>query len=191
LTWLDKITHKGWRVETEPLQWLALEFICFNMRPIDREEVFDNLPTDNPLEIAAMLFQAVGKQGCAWQAKLNGRPAACLGVFENFPGNWQIFSFGTEDYQKVVTGFLPSYRAAESYALDRGMHRLECRSLSSHKEAHGFLRAMGFDVEAVLRGYGRNRQDYVLFRRLWGFDETAPDRGDADLGPGARRLRQR
>jgi RimJ/RimL family protein N-acetyltransferase len=176
MTWLDNVTGRG-TITVEPLAWLPLEFLCFNMRAIDAEEIYSNLASGNPLEWAGMIHQAVAKQGCAWIARLDGRPTAVIGCFENFPGNWQIFSFGTEAYPRVLVAFLPYWQPLQSFALDRGMHRLECKSLSSHKEAHGFLRLMGFTQEATLLQYGRDRQDYFLFRRIWGDDSHVLRRG--------------
>jgi hypothetical protein len=164
--WLGTVTGKG-RIVIEPMEWLPLEFICFNMREIDRHEIYANLPTTNPLEWAAMIFQAVGKNGCAWHASLDGRPAAAMGVFENFPGNWQIFSFGTDDYIRVLVAFKPKWYLMQDFLRDHGGHRLECRSLTTHKEAHRFLKLMGFAPEAVLQSYGRNREDYILFKQVW------------------------
>ena len=176
MTWLDNVTGRG-KIRVEPLEWLPLEFLCFNMRAIDREEIVDNMDTDNPLEIAARLFHALSRVGCGWIGYLSGRPAATFGVYENFPGNWHVFSFGTEDYARVLVACRENWDAMLAYALDRGMHRLECRSLAKHTEAHGFLRLLQFEKEAILEQYGRKRQDYILFRRLWA-DNAKRDPGD-------------
>lgn len=150
-----------------PMQWLDLEFICFNMREIDRHEIYANLPTSNPLEWAALVFQATSRKGCAWIASLDGRPAAVMGVFENFPGTWQIFSFGTDDYIRALVAFKPKWPLMQDYLKEHGGHRLECRSLLTHRQAHRFLQLMGFKAEAILDCYGRNREDYILFRQVW------------------------
>ena len=55
LTWLEEVTAPGHNVVVEPMEWLALEFLCFNMRDVDRREIYGNLPTANPLEWAAMM----------------------------------------------------------------------------------------------------------------------------------------
>ena len=162
-----------------PLEWLPLEFVCFNMREIDRHEIYSNLPTQNPLEWAAGVFAAVGRKGCGWTASFNGRPAAAMGVFENFPGNWQIFSFGTDDYIRVLVAFKPKWYAMLDYLKEHGGHRLECKSLSSHKEAHGFLKMIGFKPEAILDAYGRDREDYILFKMV--FDNVPVGNGSAGL----------
>lgn len=169
VTWLDNVTGFG-KVKVEPVEWLTLEFLLFNLREIDQEEIACNIDSENPLEWAAWIWRHIAHKGCGWVARLNGRPAAVLGIFQNFPGNWQVYSFGTDQYPRVVV-FLRDYMdAAVKYGLDNGMHRLECRSISSHKDAHGLLRLRGFTPEAILRQFGRRRQEYILFRRIWGAD---------------------
>src|SRR5262252_5326091 len=99
--WTDNISGRG-TIKVEPLEWLALEFLCFNMRAIDASEIYGNLPTDNPLELAALMHQAVARCGCGYIGRLDGRPALAMMVFEQWPGNWQIASFGTQDYVRVL-----------------------------------------------------------------------------------------
>lgn len=164
--WLDDVTGYG-KVTIEPLEWLPLEFLCFNMRSIDAEEIYDNLPSDNPLELAAMLHHGVAKNGCGWIARLNGRPAGCIGVTESHPGCWQLFSFGTTDYRRVAVFFKSKLDKMVGFGRERGMHRLECRSLLSHVEAHRYIGLLELKLEATLHKYGRKGQDYLLFARTW------------------------
>lgn len=165
-SWLDTVTGKG-RITVEPLEWLTLEFICFNLRPVDREEIFDNLPDDNPIRLCASLHQAIAMNGCGWIARLDGRPAGCISIFENFPGNWQVASFGTTDYRRVLVAFKPKLEKLIGFARERGMHRLECKSLADHKDAHRTIRFLGMGDPQLLRCYGRKRQDYICFSRVW------------------------
>jgi hypothetical protein len=165
-TWLGQVTGKG-KIDLAPMEWLPLEFLCFNMREIDRHEIYANLPTSNPIEWANWVFHNVAKNGCAWIAALDGRPTAVMGIYENFPGNWEIFSFGTPDYIRVLVAFKPKWYLMIDYLRDHGGHRLQCRSLATHKEAHRFLKLMGFAPEAVLQAFGRDREDYILFKQVW------------------------
>ena len=169
MTWFDAMSGHG-RITMHDLEWLPLEFIAFNMREEDRREIYGNLPSDNPLELAAMVFQAVGKKGVGWIASLDGRPTGAFGMFENWPGNWQVFSFGTNDYRRVVVTFREKLDTALKFARENGAHRVECKSHGTHKEAQALLRVVGFDLECVLRSYGRDGADYLLFTKAWGND---------------------
>jgi hypothetical protein len=169
MTWLDTVTGKG-RVTVRDLEWLPLEFICFHLRAEDSREIYGNLPSDNPLELAAMVFHAVGKKGVGWIANFDGRPTGAFGAFENWQGNWQVFSFGTHDYRRVVVTFKAKLDAAIKFALENGARRLECKSHAAHKEAHALLRVVGFECETVMRSYGRDGADYLLFSKAWDHD---------------------
>lgn len=164
--WLERVTGFG-TIRVEPLEWLALEYLCFNMRPDHAEEIYDNVMDDNPLGFAAMMHHLIARKGCAWVAFFNGRPAACLGTAENFPGCWQVFSFGTADYVRCLVGFKPKVDKMIGFARENGMHRLEAKSLVSHHEAHRFIKLIGMQSEGILKCYGRRRQDYIQFARTW------------------------
>ena len=121
----------------------------------------------NPLTCAALVHHGVAQNGCGWIARLNGRPAACLGIIENWPGNWQIYSFGTNDYPRVAVAFKDKADKMIAFGLDRGMRRLECRSIAHHHDAHRYIRLIGMKQEAVLPKYGSEGDDYILFSRIW------------------------
>ena len=166
-TWLDRVTGNG-RISIKPMEWLALEYLTFNLRQADKDEIFNNLPVTNPLEVTAMVMQAVAKQGVGWVASLNGRPAACLAVFEEWHGNWQIASFGTDYYDRAAVALKPKFYEALDYAGTNGARRLECRSRFVHSSAQRLLGALGFTAEGTLRRYGADGSDYVQFARLLG-----------------------
>lgn len=172
-TWLEgtdtSVTGVGWRVSIEPMEWLTLEFLCFNMRAIDRQEISNMLPSDNPLEWAATIHHACGRdgKGVGWVARINGRPAATMGVFENFPGCWQLFSFGTDQYVRVLALFKPKLDLMWAFAREHGGHRVECKTHAQHITAHALCRIVGFTHEATFRNYGTDGADYLQFARVW------------------------
>jgi RimJ/RimL family protein N-acetyltransferase len=46
---------------------------------------------------------------------------------------------------------------------EAGMHRAEARSLATHTTAHAWMQSLGAKQESVLRQYGRDKQDFILF----------------------------
>ena len=86
-----------------------------------------------------------------------------MGVFENHPGNWQVFSFGTNDYPRVMVAFKDKIEKMIGFARTRGMHRLECKSIATHRLAHGCIKLVELKPEAVMKAYGRKGEDYILF----------------------------
>lgn len=175
--WLVRMAPGG-KTRITDLEWNALEYLAFHMREIDKREIFGNLPTDNPIEFAAMVYQATAKNGYGWLGWFNNRPVAALGMFENFPGCWQVWSFGSENYEHVITGFLRRFQQAIEAAREaHGLHRIECRSITDHSSAHRLLRVLGFDSEGVLRSYGRDGSNYILFAKVWENDSDVLRRG--------------
>ena len=165
-SWLDDVTGFG-KITVEPLEWLPLEFICFHLRPEDRTEVFGMFPEDNALALAAAVHHAVAKNGCGWVARFNGRPAGCIGVAENHPGCWQLYSFGTDTYPRVAAFFKPKLDKMIGFARERGMHRLECKSHITHRAAHRYIGLLDLRLEGTLVKYGKDGCDYLQFARTW------------------------
>ncbi len=165
VTWLQGVTGAG-RIEVIDIEWLALEYICFHLRERDHAEIFNMSTTQNVLEITAIVMHSLGKNGVGWIAKFDHRPCAALGVFEQWPGNWQIFSFGTNDYPRAIASMWERYVMACRYAKDRGAHRLECRSRIGHIDAHRLLKTLGFRPEGTLEKYGIDKSDYVQWAQI-------------------------
>jgi RimJ/RimL family protein N-acetyltransferase len=161
--WVPSVAGKGDKIEAKPLNWFALEWIALNLRDRDKQEILGNMPTDNPLEVAAIVMHATAKKGVGWIGWLNSRPVAALGVFEQWPGNWQIWSFGTDDYRRAAPVFNRKFDLAMQYAIDHGCHRMECRSHANHVESHRLLTALGAEREGPLRQYGKDKADYIVF----------------------------
>jgi hypothetical protein len=134
-----------------------------NMREIDKVEIFGNLPTDNPLQLAAMCMQETTRLGKGFVAWLDGIPRGVIGVFQNWPGNWQMWSFGHDDYRRCAIAFYTRIDALKAFVVDNGGHRLECRSHVSHVEAQRFLEILGAEQEARLKAFGKDGADYFVY----------------------------
>lgn len=95
----------------------------------------------------------------------NGRPVVCLGGSEVHPGVWQAWSFATDEFKDVA---LPVTRFATDVMLPSfirmGMHRGQAIAGSDNRGAHKWLRMLGATEEATLKRYGRDGQDFVMFR---------------------------
>lgn len=163
--WLTHITTVDKRPVSD-LEWLALEFIAFNLRDEDRQEIMNNLPIRNNLYLCQTVMSAVAEKGVGWTVGFRGRPALAFGTFEQWPGNWQVFLFGTNDFQKALVAVKPLYERAVNHARTNGGRRLECRSHSDHTAAHRLLRILGWQCEGVLRRYGADGADYLQFAKL-------------------------
>jgi len=147
----------------QPITREAVEYVCLNMREDDAREVYGLRGHTNPFLLAreAIAAASLGKASVAcWR----GIPAAVIGVSPNWPGVWEAWAWGTDDFQRVALSLTRyALTVLKPYVLDHGAHRLQCASRIDHRPAHSWLRAMGARDEGVLRGYGRDGASYVQF----------------------------
>lgn len=146
----------------------ALEYIAFNLRAEDREEIFALLDHDNPVQFAWQAFWLFRNQGRARVAWHDGRPAAVIGLSENYPTVWQISMYGTPDFRAVVFECMRWARRNIAELMQPPFHgrRLQCDSRVGHAEAQRFLLALGARPEGPpMRYYGKDGSDYV--RYVW------------------------
>lgn len=140
----------------------ALLYIVDNLRTADREEL--NALTFYP-DRAEVLADEVASWGpFAFVGWHDGRPVGAAGATEMWPGVWSFWMFGTDDIPKVgleMTRLIK--RRIFPLLFDLGMHRGEARSIHSHQWAHRWLKTLGFNYEATLRGFGKNGEDFLVF----------------------------
>lgn len=145
---------------TDPCAY-AVRHVVENMRAADREEIFGLMPSDDE---AAFIDEVMGYQPfrfCVWR----DQPVAIFGATQTLPGVYTAFMFATDEFSSVggqVTKFIK--RDLIPAIENLGAHRCQAISAASHWWAHRWLRALGAVEECTLRRYGRNRQDYKVFR---------------------------
>lgn len=151
-----------------------LEYICLHMRERDKEEIFGILPHDSPIRLAWEAYHMILNMGRGRIAWHNGKPAAMAAFTENWPGVWQIWSFGTDDYKAAAFPLVRWFRkeANEILSVCKG-HRLQCESICGYEEAHKMIEAFGGRAEGPpMTGYGKTGRDYQRFVWLNGVDDA-------------------
>lgn len=155
----------------------CVEYICFNMRAHDREEIYGMLPHDNPLRLAWDCYHMIlngGRGQIAWH---NGKPAGLAAFVESWPGVWSVFMFGTDDFRSCALPLVRWFRreAKEILSTCKG-HRLQCDSLCGYDEAHRLIQAFGGRPEGPpMEGYGKSGQAYQRFVWLKSKDSAVLD----------------
>lgn len=163
---------------TEP-DLLSLEFICLNMREIDRVEAFAVVSHDNPCRLAWETYHYVLNNGRGQIAWHNGKPAAFAALVEMWPSVWQIYMFGTDDFKNAAIPLLRWFRKESNDILTVcNGHRLQCDCRIGHPEAHKMILAMGGLPEGPPRQkFGKDGSDFQTY--VWINGEN-----DAVLKPG-------
>ena len=166
----------------------ALRHVFANLRECDRAELD---ATNYSLDPDDQTERLMGLATFQFAAYVGETPAAIIGAWPRWPGVWGVYAFGTDEFPgRSLTKF--ARRVMVPALLEAGAHRAECASLGSHWRAHQWLERLGAKREAILRGYGKNRETFYLYawtaervqrpargRRLTPPLRTEPSRGRA------------
>lgn len=148
-------------IELVEANYHNLMHVAERLRAADKEEVFATHWDDNPAGLVARTIQAGDFQ---WVAELDGEPVASIGAMPVWPGVWQVWAFGTDDFTKVARTLTKHVKRFMYPALERtSAHRIQCFAMKSHTEACRWLEFLGAEAEATLPNFGRDRQEFVLY----------------------------
>jgi RimJ/RimL family protein N-acetyltransferase len=145
----------------------SLLYVCRNLREADRAEIFASRWTDDPDELA---IEAATRWGDFSYIAFGGDgvPIASVGASPLHPGVWSGWMMATDDFHTIGKQLTRWMRKVMIPAVvEAGCHRAEARSAAEHHEAHAWMRMLGAKREAVLRQFGREKQDFHLF--VWEF----------------------
>jgi hypothetical protein len=145
----------------EPASYADVLVIASTMRDSDRAEIYATRFGEDPFDVARVAMLSQHKYVYRQPA---GPLVAAFGALQLWPGVWSIWLFAndlwTPSAARRVIRFVRGMLSTERF------HRVECRSLATHSDAHGFIQALGLRPECVLHAYGRGQEDFVVFSRL-------------------------
>jgi hypothetical protein len=144
--------------------------------------VLDNLRVDDALELGACevnlgyLPETIMRHKvfafCAVDPDIG--PLAVWGMTQRRSGVGAGFAFGTQDWGASL---LPMLRQIREFVIpflrEAGYHRVEAAALARRDDVARFMRLIGAEPEALLRGYGSAGEDFISYR--WLRDEYAYD----------------
>ena len=156
-----------------PITMMAVESICYRMRDADKREIYAIRPHDNAYRLAWECHSIVMAQGRGRIAWYRGRPTGFVAFTENWPGNWNVWMFGTDEFKSVVVPMVGWARREVKQILEHNSgHRCQCESIMGHDEAHKLLRALGAKPEGPpLLGWGKGGESFQRF--VWLRDRDA------------------
>jgi len=150
------------QVEGHPVTPAALSHIVKNLRPRDRQEIFA-LRWDNDED--KFTFDVCQVAGDLWRLwTLDGEPVAVNGIIPVRPGVVIAGAFGTPKWRSIIK---PMTRWSRDFVIpalkNSGYHRGEAYVLATHTDSRRWIELLGGEVEALLKGYGRGREDFLLY----------------------------
>lgn len=94
----------------------------------------------------------------------NVRPIAVGGLIEHRPNVVSLLFFATDAFPEIgleltkviKRDMIPPLKVA-------GVHRIEATAMADHVEAHRWIRSLGLEPEAMLRGFGKGGETYQSF----------------------------
>ena len=146
------------------LTFNELYYICCHLRERDAAEIYGMRPHDNPLQLAYEANHMIRNQGRGKISWHKGRPAAVAAFTESWPGMWEAWMFGTDDFKDALYPLMRWVRTEAKDILDHCQgNRLQCDSRADYEDSHNLIRSLGGKEEVVLRRYGKDGSDYKRF----------------------------
>jgi hypothetical protein len=145
----------------DKLDYNGLYTIAENMRPADAREIYATRWDEDPGSVAREALALSYDFG--WIAAKDDRPICAIGAVSPHPGLWSVWMFATPEFPKIGLGVTKFALRYMKPALLQTGHRLECRSIDGHTDAHKWLEFCGFTRESSLPKYGKNGETFHIY----------------------------
>jgi hypothetical protein len=136
-------------------------WVTAHMRSGDRQEVSCQFPAATDLELGV----ALASEQDAFIAYRDGHPVMLFGVSPMCQVGLSVWALGTDQCKRViphVTRFFINELMPRK--MKEGFKWMEARSISTHYEAHEWMRKTGAEPRLTLQDYGNGGEDFILFR---------------------------
>lgn len=137
-------------------------WITANLRAMDHEEAFCQLPADTP---TAVLAQWLVLSADAFIAYVDDEPVTLFGTSPINAACFNVFAVGTRQMRRTIPA-VSRFMMVEHVEkrIRDGARTMEARSLATHTEAHAWMKSLGATQHGSHFAYGRNDERFVLFR---------------------------
>jgi RimJ/RimL family protein N-acetyltransferase len=150
------------------VQPLLIDFvrICHELSDDERRQ-WVALSDGQPFDPEAMAIQLAAAAGPRWAlVQADGAPLVIGGFSYLRPGVWQDWLIGTPSAWETHWRAISKHcRRVIDRMLETEAHRIQCISLADRTRAHAWYRVLGYRQEGLLRGYGANGEDAIMFAR--------------------------
>ena len=151
------------KVEIRPATLRDCTFVAANMRDQDHRELTAILD-ESRVSLGALCFlSAPDTSWCAW---LDGSPIAAFGFSPGVMPHtcWSAWAYGTKRMRRAIPAISRhGQRVVAPMLIDRGVLRVEVRSIADHDIAHQWLAGLGAAPECRLEDYGLNGETFILY----------------------------
>lgn len=145
----------------DTLRTVDIEYVIENLREADRVERYACMTTEEQVHSVDMLKQSA----LGHTLYLNDRPVAVYGVVANGLGVGGAWMWTTDKFtgDAAIKQTVVDVKRLIQQFFAAGNHRLQVLTMEAHKNSRSFLELVGFKREAVLRCFGADKQDFVMY----------------------------
>ena len=149
-------------VEIRPIVLRDVSYVLANLRQVDADEIWCQLPPDTkPLDFARHVIA----YGAGYSAWLGGKLVACFGTQPLNAVAHTAWAFGTDRMQRAIpaiTDFMADVHVP--HLLEHGAQIMEARSHYNHGTAHVWMLGTGAKPVGDPFVFGRGGERFRLFR---------------------------
>lgn len=139
--------------------------IALNMRERDFEECSALSFCENRHELADEIARSWSKSETT--IVCGTKEIGGIAAFTYMPlrkGVWNMGLVATNDFNKIHLSLTKLIIKSIIPTLDNaGAHRVEAQSIAGYSSVHNWLKFLGLEEESIIKGYGRNGEDFVNF----------------------------
>jgi hypothetical protein len=140
----------------------GITHIVRNLRERDRREIFALRWNDDEEALINEICHVAGAMWKVWS--WDHEPVAVNGVVPIRPGVVTACACGTDKWKYTLramthwsrTWVIPALRASH-------YHRGEAHVLAANTDSRRWIESLGGQVECLLKNYGKDREDYLLY----------------------------
>ena len=136
-------------------------WITAHMRSGDRQEVSCQFPSATDQELAV----ALASEKDAYIAYRDGEPVLLFGVSPMCEVGLSVWALGTDKAKRVIPHVTRYFvNQLMPVKMREGYRWMEARSIATHYEAHEWMKKTGAEARLRLPDYGKDHEDFILFR---------------------------
>lgn len=137
--------------------------ITRRMREADYKELSATCgyPSVDSYADAAMIYP-----GPKFAALAGNKPVGVGGISEFYPNVGSLWMWATDDFSLVAKSATKQAKKTINQFFESGGHRLQCYAMCTHTNAHRWLELLGLELEHVVKGMGKGREDFYLYSKV-------------------------
>lgn len=118
---------------------------------------------------ARRMLHLFNNQGESRAILVDGQPVAFVGMFAVNERVGQLWGFFNRSIQKNLKSIMTALKGlVVMVVVENRFHRLQAVCREGNDKAHNLISHFGFEKEGVLREFGANRENFVMYSRIIG-----------------------